>query len=200
MTTSQNRVSSPSTLGIVLDRWSPRAFTDAPISWDELSSIIEAARWAPSAYNSQPWRFLVARKGTPEWETFLSWLIPFNQSWASNASALVYIASRTVMLSPSGETVPATTHEFDAGAASMLLHLQANHLGWATHAMSGFDAEAAKKGLAAPDEFKIHAAVAIGRQGPAELLPEGLRPRETPSGRAPLATMAWEGPFKAQEG
>ncbi|MBB3881697.1 nitroreductase family protein [Acetobacter oeni] len=198
MTSAPDRasLSLPSTHPLFLDRWSPRAFLDAPMSTGELQSIMEAARWAPSAYNSQPWRFLCARKGTPNWNSFLSWLVPFNQSWAGNASALIYVASRTVMLSPSGKTVPATTHEFDAGAAAMLLQLQAAHLGWATHAMSGFDVEAAHKGLAAPADFKIHAAIAIGKQGPADLLPEGMRPREAPSDRAPLATLAWEGTFE----
>ncbi|NHN84710.1 nitroreductase [Acetobacter musti] len=198
MTTAPGRaaLSLPSTVPLFLNRWSPRAFIDAPMSHDELTAILEAARWAPSAYNSQPWRFLCARRGTPEWENFLSWLVPFNQSWAGKASVLIYVASRTVMLSPSGNLVPATTHEFDAGAAAMLLQLQAAHLGWATHAMSGFDVDAAHKGLAAPEDFRIHAAIAIGKQGPSDMLPEGLRPRETPSDRAPLATLAWEGTFE----
>ncbi|NHO31292.1 nitroreductase family protein [Acetobacter fallax] len=198
MTSAADRasLSLPATIPLFLERWSPRAFTDASMSSDDLMAVLEAARWAPSAYNSQPWRFLCARRGTPEWENFLSWLIPFNQSWAGKASALIYVASRTVMLSPSGNLVPAPTHEFDAGAAAMLLQLQAAHLGWATHPMSGFDVKAAHKGLAAPQDFKIHVAIAIGKQGAPETLPEGLRAREIPSDRAPLATLAWEGTFE----
>lgn len=197
MTTAPSRMSLalPTTAPLVLNRWSPRAFADETMSSADLLSILEAARWAPSAYNSQPWRFLCARRGTPEWETFLSWLVPFNQSWAGKAAALVYVTSRTVMLSPSGELVPARTHEFDAGAAAMLLQLQAAHLGWASHAMSGIDVDAAHKGLEAPADYRVHVAIAVGRQGPADLLPEGLRARETPSDRAPLATVAWEGTF-----
>ncbi|MBO1326658.1 nitroreductase family protein [Acetobacter sp. TBRC 12305] len=181
----------------IQDRWSPRSFQAAPMTEQDLLSILEAGRWAPSAYNAQPWRFLYALHGTPDWHRFLSWLIPFNQSWAETASALVFVASRTVTLSSkTGEPVPAPTHAFDAGAASLLIQLQANQHGWATHPVSGFDKEIAQAGLELPEDYALHAAIIIGRQGDATALPETLREREAPSDRVALADIAFAGRFK----
>jgi Nitroreductase len=99
-----------------INRWSPRAFTAEPISEETLLSFLEAARWAPSAYNSQPWRFLMPRRDTPSWERYLSLLVPFNRSWAQQASALVLIISKTTFAAPgSTEEKPALWHTFDTG-------------------------------------------------------------------------------------
>ncbi|GAJ28649.1 nitroreductase family protein [Acidomonas methanolica] len=196
MTKAPSRAEKSTAAPFILDRWSPRAFEPVEISVTDLLGLLEAGRWAPSAYNSQPWRFLYARRGTPDWDRFLSWLIPFNQSWASNASAIVYIASHMVMTPPGGaEPVPSPTHAFDAGAASAMIELQAAREGWATHPMSGFDGARARAGLELPEDYALHAAVAIGRQGKAEALPEGLRAREVPSDRVPLDTLVFEGRF-----
>jgi nitroreductase len=195
MTLAPERKALPTTQKLFVDRWSPRAFSSAEISVEEVESLFDAARWAPSAYNSQPWRFMYARRGTAVWEKFLSWLVPFNQSWASQASVLVYVVSETHMLSPSGEKVISSTHAYDCGAAAMLLQLQATATGWAAHSMSGFDNEAALKGLALPEGYAVHCAIAIGRQGNVQNLPEGLQAREKPSDRSPLSVLAWEGVF-----
>ena len=199
MTTAPSRKILSDAASFILDRWSPRAFEAAPITQSELLALLEAGRWAPSAYNNQPWRFIYARRNTPEWERFVSWLIPFNQSWASNASALVYIASHTVTISSSSpEPRPAPTHAFDTGAASMLIQLQALQAGWATHPVSGFDAELARAGLELPEEYALHAALVIGKQGDANILPEGIREREVPSERTELVKLSFEGRFISQ--
>src|SRR5262249_54327310 len=101
---------------LFLERWSPRAFTDAPISERDLLTLLEAARWAPSSFNSQPWRFLYARRHTQHWPRFLGLLSDYNQSWARNAAALVILVSKTTLLPRGAETeVPSYTHSLDAG-------------------------------------------------------------------------------------
>lgn len=178
-------------------RWSPRAFTDEAIPRDTLLGLLEAARWAPSAANAQPWRFAWARRGTPAFERFLSALAPANQAWARNAAALVAVASRPTMERPGRPgPVPNASHAFDAGAAWAQLALQAQRWGWATHAMGGFDAARAREALALPDGLALHAFVAVGRRGDPATLPEALRARERPSDRRPLSELAFEGGFQ----
>ncbi|MBM9401966.1 nitroreductase family protein [Gluconacetobacter azotocaptans] len=196
MTTAPSRTSAHPVDRLFLDRWSPRAYDGAPIAEDVLLSFLEAGRWAASAYNSQPWRFVYARRGTADWDRFVGYLIPFNQSWAGSASALVFVLSGTTMLPPGKtEPVPALTHAFDAGAAAAQIMLQATSAGWAAHAMSGIDHDAIRTGLGVPDDHAIHAAIAIGRQAAPEILPEGLRGREAPSSRLPLSDIAFSGRF-----
>ncbi|MCV9920724.1 MULTISPECIES: nitroreductase family protein [Pseudomonas] len=173
-----------------INRWSPRAFTAEPISEDTLLSFLEAARWAPSAYNSQPWRFLYARRDTPSWERYLELLVPFNRSWAQQASALVLIISKT-----SFDDKPALWHTFDTGSAWGHLALQASISGWHTHGMAGFDQELARKELKIPEGYDLHAMVAIGKLGDKATLAEALQAREVPSPRRPLSELAAEGDF-----
>lgn len=180
-----------------LGRWSPGAFTGEGISETELLALFEAARWAPSSFNSQPWRFLYARRDTPAWPTFLGLLNSFNQSWAKNAAALIVVASNSVMTSPSGETSPQYSHSFDTGAAWMSLALEAYRKGWFAHAMVGFDIPRTAVELHVPPTFRVEAAIAIGRRGDKTLLPESLQARETPNGRNPLTAIAFEGGFPA---
>ena len=178
-----------------LDRWSPRAFDGAPMPVDDLLTLFEAARWAPSAFNSQPWRFLYARRDQPEWEAFLDLLIPFNRDWAASASVLVYILSDSLIATSWGGEQVSHSHSFDAGAAWACLALQASALGYQAHGMSGVDFERARDVLAVPERFRIEAAVAIGRIGDPAILSEKLRARETPSDRRPLAETVFEGRF-----
>lgn len=177
------------------ERWSPRAFTGEEISVDTLMGLFEAARWAPSAMNLQPWRFVYARRGTPAFAQFLEALAPANRLWAANASALVAIASHELMALPGKDPVPSASHSFDAGAAWAQLALQAHLWDWSTHAMGGFDQERARKALAVPDAYQIEVFIAIGRQGDASALPDWAKARETPSGRKPLAELVREGSF-----
>jgi nitroreductase len=177
-------------------RWSPRAFADASIPQATLLSFFEAARWAPSAYNSQPWRFLYARRDTPNWERYLGLLNEFNRSWAQHASALVVIVSKTTFTAPgASEESPALWHTFDTGSAWAHMALQASLSGWHTHGMAGFDRDLTRKALNIPDEYAIHAIAAIGKLGDKSSLPEHLQARETPSPRRPVAELAAEGDF-----
>lgn len=183
---------------LFLERWSPRAFTDEIISEAELKALFEAARWAPSSYNSQPWRFIYARRGTAHWQTLLGLLNEFNQSWAKNAAALVVIVSKETMAVPGKtEEVPSHSHSFDAGAAWANLALQAVRLGWQAHGMVGFDRERALSELRVPAGYRVEAAVAIGKPGDKAQLPEALQARETPSQRNPISATAFEGAFGA---
>jgi nitroreductase len=196
--TENPRVAEHDTLPLFLERWSPRAFTGEPIPESILMSMLEAARWAPSSYNSQPWRFLYARRGTPNWEVFLGLLNEFNQSWAKTASALIFVLSEETMLPPGQtERVPYYSHSFDAGAAWGYLALQGTHLGWYTHGMVGIEMDKIRTELAVPAGMRIEAAIAVGKLGPKEQLPEFLQAREAPSPRKPLSEIAFEGGFPA---
>ncbi|ACB95203.1 nitroreductase family protein [Beijerinckia indica] len=182
---------------VFLERWSPRAFSPEPIPETDLHTIFEAARWAPSAYNSQPWRFLFARHGTPEFATLLGLLIEFNQSWAKNAAVLSLLISKKTFVPP-GKTEPVLSHSHsvDAGAAWGFLALQATKLGYAVHAMTGFDIPRAALELNIPDDYRVELAFALGRRADKSILPEGLQAREVPSSRNPLSTYVFEGQFK----
>jgi nitroreductase len=176
------------------ERWSPRAFTGEPMPLDTLMACFEAARWAPSASNSQPWRFVYGLAGTPAFDALLATLVPFNQGWAQHASALVAVLSTRTTTPPGQDAaVPAPWHAFDAGAAWMSLALEAHHQGWITHAMGGFDAAALQARLEVPDDVAVHAVVAIGRQGDKARLPDALQTRETPNQRKPLHELVAEG-------
>ena len=190
------RTAHPKVLPLLVERWSPRAFDGSDLPQDDLDAIFSAAGLAPSAYNVQPWRFLYARRGDANWDRFLSLLVPFNQSWAKDASVLVFVLSDT--LSNNGtEDLPNWSHSFDAGAAWMALAVQAQAMGYYTHGMVGIDFDAARAELKLPERFRLEAAVAIGRMGSAENLPEGLREREIVSDRKPVAEIAVAGDFTA---
>lgn len=182
---------------LFLERWSPRAFDGAAVGEPALASILEAARWAPSAANAQPWRFVYALRGEAEWERFVGLLKPNNAAWARNAGALVFICSDSVK-DARGEAPPqpSRTHSFDAGAAWALMALQATALGFHAHAIAGFDQDRARTELQVPERFRLEAAVAIGRAGDKTLLPDALQARETPSSRRPLAETVYRGRFR----
>jgi nitroreductase len=184
---------------LFLERWSPRAFDGSDIPDADLLTMFEAARWAPSAFNSQPWRFLYAKKGDSDWARFLSLLIPWNQSWADSASVLVYILSDTLPMTDrkTGEPAPSTTHSFDAGAAWASLALQASLMGYHAHGMSGIQYDLARAELGIPERYALDAACAIGRIGDPLQLDDKLRARETPSDRKPLADFVFRGGFPA---
>ena len=182
---------------LFLDRWSPRAFDGSDMPEEDLLTIFEAARWAPSAFNSQPWHFLYAKRGDSNWARFLSLLIPWNQGWAHSASVLVYIVSDSLPFTDrkTGEPAPSTTHSFDAGAAWACLALQATRMGYFAHGMSGIQYELARAELGLPERFHLDAACVIGRIGDPAMLDEKLRAREAPSDRKPLAEFVHAGNF-----
>jgi nitroreductase len=178
---------------LFLDRWSPRAMSGEEIPLAELLVLFEAARWAPSSYNNQPWRILFARRDTEHWPLFFDLLVDFNKTWAKRAAELVVFISKTTFDS-NGE--PSITHSFDTGAAWENLALQGALQGFVVHGMQGFDYEKAKSALKIPDGFRVEAMVAIGRPGKKEDLPEKLQERETPNGRRKLSETVFEGPFR----
>ncbi|HEX8503355.1 MAG TPA: nitroreductase family protein [Pyrinomonadaceae bacterium] len=178
---------------LFLDRWSPRAMSGEAVSEEELMTLFEAARWAPSSYNNQPWRLLYARRDTEHWAAFFGLLVEGNQAWAKDAAALVLFVSKETF-DFNGKPYP--THSFDTGAAWENLALQATLRGLVTHGMQGFDYERARAELNIPEGFRVEAMVAVGRPGDPAQLPEKLREREAPSGRKPLSETVCEGAFR----
>ena len=188
------RLISPDVLPLFVDRWSPRSFDGSRMNEKDVTTILEAATWAPSAFNVQPWRFLYAHRETADWERFLKLLVPFNVEWAQSASVLAFILSDRLSGKP-GEEKPNHSHSFDAGAAWAILSLQAVAMGYHTHGMTGVDFDAARRELQVPERYRIEAAFVIGRMDSPDKLPEKLREREFPSGRRPVSEVAISGPF-----
>ena len=177
---------------LFLDRWSPRALSGESVTDEELMTLFEAARWAPSSYNNQPWRILYARRETEQWPVFFDLMVEGNQSWAKDAAALFLFVSKETF-DFNGKPYP--THSFDTGAAWENLALQATMLGLVTHGMQGFDYERARTELNIPEGFRVEAMIAVGHPGDPAQLPESLREREAPSGRKPLSEITCEGAF-----
>ena len=158
-------------------RWSPRAMNGKPLADGEMETLFEAARWAPSTYNEQEWRFLYAHRGTPEWQTFFDLLVEGNQAWCRNAAMLVVILAHKVF-TQNGKPNP--VHLFDAGAAFENIALQATAMGLAVHGMQGFDFEKARTMLKVPDDYAVAAMFAAGHPAEPETLPEAApQPRKT---------------------
>ncbi len=183
---------------LFMQRWSPRAFSSDPMPEADLSTMLEAARWAPSSSNIQPWRFSYALRDTPDWDRYVGFLMEGNQIWAKNASALVVAISKTHhKSSPEAEERFNPSHSFDTGAASLAFQLQAIKLGYHAHPMGGIFKDKIKLDLAIPLEgYAVEAAIAVGRLAPKDTLPEPLRSREGPSQRKPLSDVAFKGGFK----
>ncbi len=178
---------------LFLSRWSPRAMARKPLSTSELNTLIEAARWAPSCFNAQPWRFACSVSGTPGFDELSTTLVAGNQAWASGAGALIGVVSRTRY---ERNDNPAATHSFDAGAAWMSLALQAQHMGLVAHGMQGFDVRAARQVLHVPDVYDLPAIVAVGHPWEVDALPEAYREKEVPSQRKPLKDILFIDNFK----
>lgn len=170
-------------------RRSGRAFTDAALPHKVMLTLLEAARWAPSGSNSQPTRLVWGLRGDAVFAAIADTLNASNRVWAEKAAALVVVASVTHRMRD-GVEVAQPSHTFDAGAAWMSLALQAHLSGWMAHAMGGFDKDMAAGLLGLEGHFQLHVVVAIGQEGPPELLPEALAAREVPSQRLPLAEIA----------
>jgi nitroreductase len=177
---------------LFIRRWSPRAMNGQPLSEEELFTLFEAARWAPSTYNEQEWRFLYARRDTPSWPLFLDLLVEFNRAWCQHAALLAVILAHKVF-QKSGKPNP--VHVFDCGLAYENLALQGTVMGLVVHGMQGFDFEKARTALAVPDDYAVVAMFAVGHPGDPGNLPETLRQREVPSGRRPIRELMYEGVF-----
>lgn len=181
---------------IFVNRWSPRSMTGEEISHDDLMGLFEAARWAPSSYNNQPWRFIYAKRNTENWDKIYSLMVEGNKNWAKNASVLVVVVSRKDF---EYNEKPARTYQFDAGSAWENLALEATSRGLATHAMQGFDYDKAKVDLEVPENFDVMAMIAIGKRGQKESLPSNLQKNEYPTDRKPLEEIVMEGRFKTKK-
>lgn len=177
-------------------RWSPRSFTAEPVPDAVLQSAFEAARWAPSALNAQPWRFVVARPGDAAWDSFVGFLNARNAQWASRASALIVILSAR-QYDYRGTIADNVAHSFDAGAAWANFAHQALLLGWHTHGIGGFDRQAAREVLGVPEDFALEAVVALGRKAGLDTLPAEFHANETPNTRRPLEDSVFSGRFGA---
>lgn len=178
-----------------LERWSPRAFDKTAVPEGDLMTMLEAARWAPSAYNVQPWRFLYSLRDDGYWQRYLSLLDSFNAGWAKNAGALVFLLSDSLVPESNPPRVSAS-HSFDTGAAWAHIALQAQMLGYQAHAMGGIYHAKTKELLKIPNRFKVEIGIAIGVVGDPASLPDGLRQREKPSVRKSLETLSHAGCFR----
>lgn len=177
---------------IFLNRWSSRALSGEGLTDNELMPLFEAARWAPSSYNGQLWRFLYAKKSSGEWQTFFDLLVEGNRVWAKNAAVLVVILSRKRFETRDRDS---RTHSFEAGSAFENLALEGTRRGLVVHGMEGFDYERAREVLKVPNVFQVEAMVAIGKKGRKEDLPEKLQARERPNSRRPIEELVIQGVF-----
>lgn len=188
--TVNNRQADFDIAAMFLNRWSPRAFSEQEVPEQLLMSVLEAARWAPSGSNEQPWRFIVAH--TKEQRAlFHTFINEFNLAWCHKAPVLIVVGSESV--TSAGK--PSPSHAFDAGTAWGYLALQAMTSGLVSHAMGGFDKAKARATLHVPDSIELHAVVALGYQGDRAELPERYREREQPNGRKPLQETIVMGSF-----
>ncbi|HEY6950456.1 MAG TPA: nitroreductase family protein [Nitrososphaeraceae archaeon] len=179
---------------LILNRWSPRSMTGEELDEDDIMSLFEAARWAPSSFNNQPWRFIYAKRNTGYWDKLFNLLADGNKTWAKNAALLAVVISRK-NFEFNGK--PARTHQFDAGSAWENLALEASSRGIVAHGMQGFDYEKAKAELRIPIDFEVMAMIAIGKRGPKENLPTELQDKEKPNERKPLKDIIMEGSYRS---
>jgi nitroreductase len=178
---------------LILNRWSPRSMSGEELDEDTIMSLFEAARWAPSSYNNQPWRFIYAKRNTKYWNKLFDLLAEPNKIWAKNAALLVVVASNKIF-EINGKF--SMTHKYDTGAAWENLALEATSRGLVAHGMQGFDYKRSRIDLEIPDDFDVMAMIAIGKKGPKENLPSNLAEKEFPNKRKPLNEIIMEGSFK----
>jgi nitroreductase len=177
---------------LITDRWSPRAFADKPVSPDVLRSLFEAARWAPSSSNEQPWAYIVATRDDHEnFANMLSVLVEFNAAWAKGAPVLALAVAE---LNFAKNSAPNRNAQYDTGAATALLSVEATARGLAVHQMAGFDPAKAREVFDIPAGWEAIAAIAIGHPGDPNSLPQPLKDRElAPRTRKPLSEFVMSG-------
>ena len=190
-------------IDLIRERWSPRAFADKPVEQEKLLSVLEAARWASSSNNRQPWRFVVARRGERSFRTLVSCLREGNVSWAERAPVLILSLAETEFPARGDKPARENRHALhDVGSAVNNLTLQATALGLYVHQMAGFYPEKAVEAFRVPEAFDPVAVLALGYLGDPNDLSESLREREfAQRTREPLEAFvfgerfgeAWEG-------
>src|SRR5918995_626544 len=178
---------------LILNRWSPRSMTGEEIDNEDIMSLFEAARWAPSSYNNQPWRFIYAKRNTEHWQRLFNLLAEGNKTWAKNSALLVVVISRKNF---EYNEKPARTYQFDTGSAWENLALEAFSRGIVAHGMQGFDYDKARIDLEIPTDFEVMAMIAIGKKGPRESLSPELQEKEKLSDRKPLKDIVMEGIYR----
>lgn len=191
--TERSRKSTYQINPLILNRWSPRSMTGEELDNEEIMSLFEAARWAPSSYNNQPWRFIYAKRNTEHWDRLFSLLAEGNRAWAKNSALLVVVISRKNF---EYNEKPARTHQFDAGSAWENLALEAFSRGIVAHGMQGFDYDKARIDLEIPTDFEVMAMIAIGKKGPRENLSPELQEKEKFTDRKPLKDIVMEGIYR----
>lgn len=179
---------------LIARRWSCRAFDpDKPVGREQLIAMLEAARWAPSCYGDQPWRFLVwdRNRDHDAWKKAFDCLGEWNQRWVRNAPVLLLVTADSLFRN---KGTPNRWGQYDTGAAAENLCLQATALGLATHQMGGFDDDKARRTFAIPAQFACMAMIAVGYQAEADTLSDELKRLElAPRSRAPLGELFFEG-------
>jgi nitroreductase len=184
-------------LPIILERWSPRAFADRDVDPADLAKIFEAARWAPSSFNEQPWRFLVGLRNSETYEKIAAALVPSNRQWALHAPVLILGVTKTRF---SHNDTPNASAGHDLGAASGFIALQATALGGQAHQMAGFDREKAREVFGIPEGYTLGSVIALGYQGdPSNLNDRFVAGEVAPRTRKPLSEIvlsAWGEPAK----
>jgi nitroreductase len=191
--TERSRKSTYPINPLILNRWSSRSMTGEELDNEEIMSLFEAARWAPSSYNNQPWRFIYAKRNTEHWDRLFSLLVEGNRAWAKNSALLVVVISRKNF---EYNKKPARTHQFDAGSAWENLALEAFSRGIVAHGMQGFDYDKARIDLEIPTDFEVMAMIAIGKKGPRESLSPELQEKEKLTDRKPLKDIVMEGIYR----
>lgn len=168
-------------------RFSPRALSGEALNEEAVLTVLEAARFAPSAFNEQPWRFIYSLKGDNAWQEILSSLVDFNQAWANKSGALIIVLAKNNF---SHNDQLNNTSQFDTGAAWQNLALQARALGLVAHGMSGFDYEKLKEKFKINDSFSILATIALGHPGDINDLNDEMKEKEKPSDRHNIEKIA----------
>ena len=162
----------------IANRWSPRAFdASKSVSQEQIITLLEAARWAPSCFGDEPWRFIVWNKGTNEsaWQRAFDCLVPNNQTWVKAAPVLMLVCANTLF---GHNQTPNRWGQYDTGAAVENLCLQASSMGLVVHQMGGFNADKARETFTIPDQYTPMAMLAVGYEGDANNLPDELKMRE----------------------
>jgi len=177
---------------LLTSRWSPRAFADRPVEPEKLRGLFEAARWAASSFNAQPWYFIVATKDDPEnFQRVLECFVEFNQRWAKSAPVVAISVAR-LNFEHNGKVNRHALH--DVGQAAANLALQAAALGLQVHQMAGILPEKARQNFGIPEGYEAVAGIALGYPGDPDALPNELREREhAPRERKPLASFVFTG-------
>jgi nitroreductase len=177
---------------LIQNRWSPRAFSDKPVTPEILRSLFEAARWTPSSSNEQPWAFIVATKDDPKThDKILSTMVEFNQAWAKHAPVLAFAVSQ---MDFARNKTPNRNAFYDTGAAVAHLTAEATWRGLFVHQMAGFDPQKAIEAFHIPKGWEPIAVFAIGYHGDPNALPDKLRERElAPRSRKPISEFVMSG-------